>query len=117
MKPISIKRLLDAKETAEQILALVDPLDRDAYMESLLHRLSVERLMITLGEALDKAIKEEPDLKIRISDAKQAIDFRHRVVHGYDSVDSNVVSISATRDVPMLLVQIKEILVNESTAS
>jgi uncharacterized protein with HEPN domain len=117
MKPITIKRLPDAKETSEQILRLVEPLDYDTYMESLLHRLSVERLMITLGEALNKAVQQERDVEARIPDARQSIDFRHRVIHGYDSVDSNVVWVAATRDVPILLAQINEVLVNETSAS
>ncbi len=86
-------------------------------MERMLHRLSVERLMIMLGEALNSAVQEERDVEVRIPDARQSIDFRHRVIHGYDSVDSNVMWVSATRDVPILLAQINEVFANETSAS
>ena len=93
------------------------PLDHDAFMGSLLHRLSVERLMITLGEALNKAGQPERDIEARVPDARQSIDFRHRIIDGYDNVDSDIVWISATRDVPILLAQINQVLVNENASA
>ena len=50
---------------------------------------SVERDLEIIGEAASRILKEDNEFPLPL--ARQIISFRNRVIHGYDSVDDNLV--------------------------
>ncbi len=52
---------------------------------------AVERQFITIGEALNRLGKLNPDLLNRIQGHRAIINFRNILVHGYDRVETEVV--------------------------
>lgn len=67
-----------AKRTFEQYAA--DPLLRSA----------VERQLEIAGEALQQALKCDPELAELITDARRIVAFRNRLVHGYADVSHEI---------------------------
>ena len=54
-------------------------------------RSAVERQFEIIGEALVQALRLDPNISSRISDAGRIIAFRNRLIHGYSSVADDVV--------------------------
>lgn len=50
----------------------------------------VERLLITVGEALSEAENSNPELSERIPNIRSVVGTRNRIVHNYWNVDPNV---------------------------
>ena len=72
------------------------------YEESLMLRSAVERQFITIGEALNQALRISPELGQRISNAQRIIGFRNRLIHGYALTDSDIVWHALQADLPVL---------------
>jgi len=68
---------------------------------------AVERNIEIIGEAMSRIMKADPD--IGISDSRKIVDTRNRIIHGYDSVSDDVIWLIATRYLPILNEEIKEI--------
>ena len=69
--------------------------------------------MEILGEACARLAKLEPTLISSVTNLKLAIDLRNRIIHGYDSVDDEIVYLTVTQD----LGELKAGLPNSSTRS
>ncbi len=59
------------------------------YQANKMLRRAVERELEIIGEAMNRALKIQPDLDI--PEAKRVIGLRNRVIHAYDSVDDVLV--------------------------
>lgn len=79
-------------------------------MESELLRSAVERKLMIVGEALNQMLRLEPDLEHQIPDARQIIDFRNILVHGYYAIEHETVWGILQKDLPVLTQQIQELL-------
>ncbi|MCH8273454.1 MAG: DUF86 domain-containing protein [Armatimonadetes bacterium] len=66
-------------------------------------RLGIERLFITVGEALSRLSKEEAGLASELPALREIIAFRNILVHGYDVIDDETVWDIAVSKVPDLL--------------
>jgi len=53
-------------------------------------RRAVEREIEIIGEAINRALKEDPDLQIE--NAKRIVDTRNWVIHGYDKLQNFIYS-------------------------
>jgi uncharacterized protein with HEPN domain len=71
-------------------------------------RKAIERNIEIIGEAMNRIKAAEPD--IQISDSRKIIDTRNRIIHGYDSVSSDVIWIIVTRYLPILESEVIELL-------
>ncbi|MDA1192887.1 MAG: DUF86 domain-containing protein [Candidatus Poribacteria bacterium] len=83
--------LLDVRDACEQIIERTQDLTLDDYHRDRWLRVGVERFFIIIGEAMNQAVRMEPELDDRISDIQDIIDFRHVLVHGYAQVEDDVV--------------------------
>lgn len=71
-------------------------------------RKAVERNLEIIGEALNRIIKVEPDIKI--SDSRKIVDTRNRIIHGYDSVTADVLWLIISKYLPALKNEIQKLL-------
>jgi len=61
---------------------------------------AVERQLIIVGEAVNKLRRTDPLLNI--SNVKEIVLFRNRVVHAYDSIDDTIVWAIVKKHLPLL---------------
>lgn len=54
-----------------------------------------------IGEALSQLLKAEPNLESRIPDARQIINFRNILVHGYYAIERDTVWGILEKDLPL----------------
>ncbi|HEY5591570.1 MAG TPA: HepT-like ribonuclease domain-containing protein, partial [Paludibacter sp.] len=69
---------------------------------------AVERNIEIIGEAMDWLLKANPE--IQITDSRKIVDTRNRIIHGYDSVSEDVIWLIVNRYLPILEVEIKQLL-------
>lgn len=69
---------------------------------------AVERRLSIIGEALNKAIKINPQLDI--SSKKEIIGLRHLLIHNYDSTDDATIWTIVQRHLPRLKVEVELLL-------
>ena len=66
-------------------------------------RRAVEREFEIIGEALNRLDRTDPPTAARISELRRIVDFRNRIIHGYDTVDDTVVWGIVERHLPALV--------------
>ena len=84
------KRLLDVVNACEAIAEFVAGKDFAAYENDRLLRSAVERQFEIIGEALNKAGTADISLASQIPGFQRIIGLRHRLIHGYDNVDDEI---------------------------
>jgi uncharacterized protein with HEPN domain len=85
--------------------------DNQSYFEfdkDLKTKKAVERNIEIIGEALNRILKVHPD--IEITDSRRIVDTRNRIIHGYDSVTSDVLWLIIKKSLPILREEVKRIL-------
>jgi uncharacterized protein with HEPN domain len=82
MKPTLKKRLLDALEACHAIQVFVAERTATDYEGNLMLRSAVERQFEIIGEALNQAEIEQPDLATLIPDLRRIVGLRNRIIHG-----------------------------------
>jgi uncharacterized protein with HEPN domain len=68
---------------------LGDKRDFTDYLNNKLLRRAIEREIEIIGEAINRALKQDPDLQIE--NARRIVDTRNWVIHGYDKVDDAII--------------------------
>ncbi len=91
-----------ASRSIEAIDRFVAGKDAAAYHEDEMLRSAVERRFEILGEALGRLAKTSPELASSIPDLKDAVAFRNLLIHGYASVEDDLVWRTITEDLPRL---------------
>ncbi|MGI6379364.1 MAG: DUF86 domain-containing protein [Anaerolineae bacterium] len=94
--------LFDALRSAQALEEFVRGKTLDDYQGSLLLRSAVERQFEIIGEALNQLSQRDPLVASRISQIREAIAFRNLLIHGYATVDHNVVWDTLHVDLPKL---------------
>lgn len=85
-----------------------DEMNFRMFQEDLRTRKAVERNIEIIGEAVKRIISVDPD--ILISDTRKIIDTRNRIIHGYDSVSTDVIWMIVTRYLQILEKEINKLL-------
>ena len=80
------------------------------YLSDDMLRSAVERQCEIIGEALNQALRIQPSLSERISNAKKIVAFRNRLIHGYGAVKDDIVWDTVVRDTPLLRREVDELL-------
>jgi len=102
-----LRDILEAGETAQHFMAGAS---FEEYERSLMLRMAVERQMITVGEALNNALQQEPALRKKITQAREIVAFRHILVHAYSLVDDDRVWGAVVNKLPLLLAEVRALL-------
>ena len=100
------KLLLDVREAGESILQHTSCKTLSEYSADRFFRRAVEREFEIIGEAL----RRDPPAAARISELRLIIDFRNRIIHGYDTVDDAVVWGVIETHLPSLIKEVKDLL-------
>ena len=87
---------------------LGDKRDFTEYLNNKLLRRAVEREIEIIGEAINRVLKEDPDLQIE--NARRIVDTRNWVIHGYDKVDDVIIWGIVLNHLPKLQKEIKKFL-------
>lgn len=84
------KYLYDIKTSIESIYEYIgDKRDFSEYQKNKLLQRAIEREIEIIGEAMNRILRIEPG--IQIENARQIVDTRNWVIHGYDRVDDVVI--------------------------
>ena len=86
-----LKLLYDIKLAIEEIESYFISENKtfDNYKGNSLLKRAIERNLEIIGEAINRLLKEDPDLQI--SDARRIVGLRNQIIHGYDSIsDENI---------------------------
>ncbi len=113
MKPTLKKRLLDALEACRAIQGFVAGRTFADYERDLMLRSAVERQFEIIGEALNHAEIEQPELTTLIPDLRRIVGLRNRIIHGYDSVDDQLLWQTVQSHVPSLAQQLEQLLASD----
>ena len=110
MQPEAKKFLYDIQKACASLAQFLQEKSLEDYLESELLRSAVERKLMIVGEALNRLLRLEPELEIQIPDARQIIDFRNILVHGYYAIEHETVWGILEKDLPVLTDKIKQLL-------
>jgi uncharacterized protein with HEPN domain len=102
MKAGTAKRLHDAIGACDEISGFVSEWSREEFLSTRGYQLIVWKLTEIVGEALRQGEEQEPMLRTLIPELREVINTRNRIVHGYDSVDFELLWDIATNEVPPL---------------
>ena len=105
--------LWDIKQACLAILSFTDGKTRDDYDPDEMLKSAVERQLILLGEALNRAVAIDPTLRAGISQVPQIINLRHRLVHDYQRTNHEIVWDIITSHIPLLLADVDGRLTEE----
>jgi len=81
------------------------------YQENKLLRRGIEREIEIIGVATNRILKYDPTIKIE--NARQIVDTRNWVIHGYDKVDDVVIWGIIFNHLPRLKIEIEKLLEEE----
>lgn len=92
MKQLDIRKyIFDINEACELLLQFTAGKTFSDYSTDPMLRSAVERQFEIIGEALVQALRLDPSLSSRISNAGRIIAFRNRLIHGYSSIADEIV--------------------------
>lgn len=77
------------------------------YANDLKTKSAVERQLIIVGEVINKIAKIEV---ISLTNVKEIINFRNRLVHAYDSIDDSIVWAIYQNHLPKLKSEVQELI-------
>jgi len=113
MTPEARKRLLDAAEACAAIAEFTQGKDFAAYERDRILRSAVERQFEIVGEALGRAGESDESLERLIPELPRIVALRNRIIHGYDSVDDEIVWDIVQNKQPASEIQLSKLLSDE----
>jgi uncharacterized protein with HEPN domain len=81
-----------------------------SYQNDIKTQSAVERQLAIIGEVVSKL--KQTDSNIVLNNAKQMIDFRNRLIHSYDNIDSSIVWVIIKRHIPLLKEEVDKLTNN-----
>jgi uncharacterized protein with HEPN domain len=104
------KLLVDALGAIASAKEFVAGSSLETYCQDKMRRSAVERQLEILGEACARLARIEPTWITMLPDLKLAIDLRNRIIHGYDSVDDEIVYFTVVEDLGALELGLSQLL-------
>jgi uncharacterized protein with HEPN domain len=108
MKSEARQRLLDVAEACRAVARFTAGRDFSAYQSDELLKAGVERKLEVIGEAFAKLENCEAALAERFPDLRRIVGLRNRIIHGYDSVDDEIIWDVVTNKLPALLRRVEQ---------
>ena len=105
------KLVLDALEACRSMETHSSGVTLERYRQERWLRRSFEREFEIVGEALSRLEKLDPEVAKQIPELRQAVDFRNRIIHGYDAIDDEIVWKTIQQDVPPLSARLAALLI------
>jgi len=102
--------LVDALGAIDSIGEFLSGVSFAEYAANKMLRSAVERQFEILGEACTRLVKLDPTWTQSVTHLKLAIDLRNRIIHGYDSVDDEIVYFTAQDDLDGLQADLSRLL-------
>ena len=84
------------------------PMQYEVFAKDFLRRSAVERKVEIMGEAMNRILKIDPTFTL--TNAKEIINTRNRVIHGYDSVTPEFLWSLIIKHIPLLKRDIEQLL-------
>jgi len=78
------------------------------FQKDLKTRKAIERNIEIIGEAVQRILKINPEIKI--TNARKIVDTRNRIIHGYDSISVDIIWAIAVQDLEKLKTAIIRLL-------
>lgn len=100
----------DALQFARNTQIAIADADLNAFMADGPTTWATERQVSLLGEALRKLREVDPTLAAQIPDLHRIVGMRNVLVHGYVTVDHEIVWIAVTTLVPKLVTHLESLL-------
>lgn len=101
--------LSDITEAIEEIEGfLPEEKNFNDFQKDLKTKRAVERNVEIIGEAVNRILKEKPDFPL--SNARNIVDTRNRIIHGYDSVSEDILWAVVVRHLPELKKEVLTLL-------
>lgn len=106
--------LYDISTAIDEIQSFFDQVPRrfDEYGKNLMLRRAIERNVGIIGEAVNKIIKDNPE--IEISNARAIIATRNRVIHDYAAVTDDVMWKIVINDLPKLKTEVDALMAEDT---
>ena len=105
----SNKYLFDIQISVDSIFEYISNCGTlEQYQNNKLIRRAVERELEIIGEAMNKLLKLNPELKI--NESRRIVDLRNWIIHGYDRVDDIIIWGIISKDLPALKEQVSILL-------
>lgn len=104
------KYLYDIFAAIEEIELFVRERSRryDAFCEDLCFQRAVQMNIAIIGDAVNRVLKEQSD--IEIFNARQIVNTRNYVIHGYDSLRLEMLWAIVIKDLPILKQEVSKLL-------
>ena len=102
MDRMVIKSLQDIFEAIEEIDSYFDRYPRrfDVYLSESILKSAIHMKLSIIGEATNRILKVAPE--IRITNARQIVNTRNYLIHGYDSLRPEMIWAIIINDLPLL---------------
>ena len=110
MKLETRKLLFDAVDASRSIQTHCSGKTFEQYAADRFFRRAVEREFEIIGEAFNRLTRFDPETADRISELRRIVDFRNRIIHGYDAIDDEIVWKTIQQDVPPLIDRLSALL-------
>jgi uncharacterized protein with HEPN domain len=105
-----LKALEDVQDCASFVIGAAEGRGLNDYRDDRLFRQAVERNLEIIGEAIGRVARLDPTTASRISEHRQIVAFRNRLIHGYDLLDDELVWSTVETEVPVLLLEVEGLL-------
>ena len=110
MRPESKKYLHDILRACEALGKFVAGKRFADYDSDLLLRSAVERQLMIVGEAMSQATRIDTEVAEQIENAREIINLRNVIVHGYTIIENETIWGILQADVPKLRDQVARLL-------
>ena len=104
------KYLYDVLGAVTEVLSYFEdrPKQFNEFTSNLMLRRAVERNIEIMGEAINRVLKQYPDIKI--SNARKIVDTRNYIIHAYDSLSSDILWSIIINHLPLLKREVEELV-------